>query len=169
MGFELLTYAVLALALSSDCAIRVFGDNKGVVEGWWNGRSRNSAVNGIFRRVHAHLEATDRIDSICATYVQSADNPADEPSHGIYASRSLLLPPINLPADIGHFLIDATAPLSPIELHLMHEGAYPTAASKAICSAVDTLERDKFNCARFLEHCINAHPEHRYNAQDNFR
>lgn len=48
VGFELLIYAIAA-ADSERRSFRVFGDNKGVVEGWWNFRSRNTAVNTVFK------------------------------------------------------------------------------------------------------------------------
>jgi hypothetical protein len=32
--------------------IKVFGDNRGVVEGWWKGRSCNRPTNDIFRHIH---------------------------------------------------------------------------------------------------------------------
>ena len=34
---------------------RVYSDNKGVIEGWWNGRSHNKATNDIFKWVHECL------------------------------------------------------------------------------------------------------------------
>lgn len=38
VGFELLTLSIIASS-SSDTHFKVYGDNKGVVEGWWKGRS----------------------------------------------------------------------------------------------------------------------------------
>ena len=39
--------------------IKVFGNNMGVVEGWWKGRSRNRPTNDIFRHIHSITEADD--------------------------------------------------------------------------------------------------------------
>jgi len=38
--------------------IKIFGDNKGVVEGWWKGRSRNTATNKVFKLVHNESKRT---------------------------------------------------------------------------------------------------------------
>ncbi|KAK6996089.1 hypothetical protein R3P38DRAFT_3629166 [Favolaschia claudopus] len=52
VGFELLVRTLIAMV---PCRVHVlvYGDNDGVVEGWWNGRSRNEEVNTVFRRVHS--------------------------------------------------------------------------------------------------------------------
>jgi hypothetical protein len=65
-------------------------------------------------------------------YVPSSSNPADNPSRGIYGSTSFLLPPINLPAELRTFLIDATKPLSTTEICLLCDGSYSTPATKLI-------------------------------------
>ena len=36
---------------------KVFGDNRGVVKGWWKGRSQNRPTNDIFRHIHSIMEA----------------------------------------------------------------------------------------------------------------
>ena len=92
---------------------RVYGDNNGVVEGWWTGRSRNAETNRVFRRIHKLL---DKCNSTLTTrYVNTAHNPADGPSRGIFPSRQLLLPPINLPDDLKPFIVDFDAPHHPSE------------------------------------------------------
>jgi hypothetical protein len=48
IGFELLVYAITRDE-DSQQHYRLHRDNKGVVEGWWNGRSCNSVVNDIFK------------------------------------------------------------------------------------------------------------------------
>src|SRR5262249_24568311 len=64
--------------------------------------SRNSAVNRVFRRVHAFLDA--RNITIRTRYVPSADNPADAPSRGEYGPTSLLLLPVAAPDEVAVFL-----------------------------------------------------------------
>ncbi|PSR72775.1 hypothetical protein PHLCEN_2v11338 [Hermanssonia centrifuga] len=54
VGFEFLVQTIVE-AGASKRTFRVYGDNKGVVEGWANGRSRNPQVNGVFKRVHKLL------------------------------------------------------------------------------------------------------------------
>jgi hypothetical protein len=117
-----------------------YGDNKGIVEGWWNGRSRNQAVNGVFRRLHTIIANNPSQHSFHTSYVRSRDNPADAPSRGIYPPAHLLLPPIRLPPELDRFLVDSQSPFTPTEQRLLREGRYPTAAAKRI---EDSNERDK--------------------------
>jgi hypothetical protein len=56
---ELLVRAVLELGQPS--GFKIFGDNNGVVEEWWTGRSRNSQTNKVFRRIHRVLERNNAI------------------------------------------------------------------------------------------------------------
>ena len=51
IGFELLCRSVAV----SDSHIKVYGDNRAVVEGWAKHSSRHSAVNNVFRRIHTFL------------------------------------------------------------------------------------------------------------------
>jgi len=111
VGMELLVQAILQH--STLPGIKVFGDNNGVVEGWWAGRSRNSQTNRVFRRIHELLE--ERGTFLATRYVNTAQNPADGPSRGIYPSKLLLLPPIKLPDEIKDFVVDFDAPLRPNE------------------------------------------------------
>jgi len=46
IGFKLLIYALVS-ADDSGAHHRLYGDNKSVVEGWWNCQSHNAAVNHI--------------------------------------------------------------------------------------------------------------------------
>ena len=58
IGFELLMRSLINLSSGSEALhFLVNGDNIGVVEGWWNGRSQNEAVNTVFRRIHTLLES----------------------------------------------------------------------------------------------------------------
>jgi hypothetical protein len=84
IGFLLLALTVVQQHphRNPDTHFRLFGDNKGVVEGWWKGRSRNRPTNLIFQRIH-QLCATHDIN-LHTRYVISEENPADGPSRGIY-------------------------------------------------------------------------------------
>ena len=121
VGFQFLVDAVIWAGRVGEC-FKLYGDNKGVVEGWWNGRSRNAAVNSVFKQIHDQIESQNFVDSIFAAYVPSAENPADKPSQGIYPPKAFLLPPISTPECLSRFLIDATEPLSDTKIHLLHKG-----------------------------------------------
>ena len=131
VGFELLIRTIPRLG-SSGGRFKVYGDNKGVVEGWWNFRSKNKTTNLVFRRIHSFLEQFNHSLSIHSAYVPSKSNPADPPSRGIYPPIDLLLPSINLPADLDRFIVDATLPYTPTEIRLFREGRYPLSLSKRI-------------------------------------
>lgn len=102
---------------------KVFGDNRGVVEGWWKGRSRNGPTNNIFRSIHDACQHSG--NAFLTRYVPSASNPADNPSRGIYDSPSLLLPTIPIPDDLKQFVADYDAPLLPAEIRLIRQGTAP--------------------------------------------
>ncbi|VDB83401.1 unnamed protein product [Peniophora sp. CBMAI 1063] len=112
LGFEFLVYAALAQRLPGN-RIKLWGDNKGVVEGWERGASRNPACNDVFKRILGVLEQCNI--SVVARYVQSARNPADEPSRGKYPPRALLLPPVPIHQDIAPFVVDFDTPIQPAE------------------------------------------------------
>nr|VWP02159.1 Structural maintenance of chromosomes protein [Ganoderma boninense] len=136
VGFELLVFVLLRIH-SHVRSFKVFGDNTGVVDGWRKGKSRNFAVNVIFKRLSAFLER--RCVMVHARYVTSASNPADNPSRGRYPSPALLLPPISIPATVAPFLIDWNAPLTDSErLH-----ATPTPLPKP--TGPSPAERLNFN------------------------
>ena len=52
---------------------KIYGDNRGVVKGWWSSRSRNVQVNEVFKRIHAFLN-TNRCQ-VFTRYIPSASNP----------------------------------------------------------------------------------------------
>ena len=108
---ELLVWAILQY--STHPGIKVHGDNIGVIKGWWIGWSRNAKTNQVFRRIHKLLENHNTI--LVTRYINTAQNPADGPSRGIYPSRNLLLPPVELPDNIKPFIVDFDAPLQPAE------------------------------------------------------
>lgn len=97
---------------------KIYGDNNGVVEGWWTGRSRNVETNRVFKRLHLLLEKSDAV--LTTRYVNTAKNPADGPSRGIHPPRHLLLPRIDIPEELERFIVDFDAPLQPSERALPH-------------------------------------------------
>ena len=131
VGFELLVRTVARVRGPSG-HFKVYGDNKGVVEGWWNFRSKNKPTNQVFRRIHTFLEQFHHTLSFHSAYIPSADNPADAPSRGVYPSNELLLPEIGLPSDLNRFIVDATFPFTPTEIRLFREGHYPPALANRI-------------------------------------
>ena len=101
VGMELLIRVIVREVPPGTC-FKIFGDNRGVVEGWWSGRSRNHQVNEIFKRIHLLLNLHR-----CAAYtryVLSASNPADGPSRGVFPGSSKLLPPVELPSELQPFI-----------------------------------------------------------------
>ena len=116
IGMELLIRTVLEY--HSLPGIKIYGDNTGVVEGWWSGRSRNTETNRVFRRIHDLLENHDTI--LITQYIHTSNNPADGPSRGAYPSRQLLLPPIKLPEEIKPFITNFDSPLQPGEQNSPH-------------------------------------------------
>jgi hypothetical protein len=127
VGFELLIKSIPGSGYS--CGnVKVYGDNKGVVEAWWNFRSKNKATNQVFRRIHTFLEQFNHAFSVQSAYVPSKTNPADPPSRGLYPPTRLLLPGLQVPADIDRFVVDATLPFTPTEIRFFREGRYPTSS-----------------------------------------
>jgi hypothetical protein len=103
VGFELLTLHLLPVSNKGD-HIKVYGDNRGVVEGWWSKSSSSGPTNRIFRRI---LESSENHDRTFHTrYVPSAHNPADPPSRGRFPPRELLLDNLDIPGELRPFLID---------------------------------------------------------------
>lgn len=109
---ELLTHALAANCLENSC-LKVYGDNWGVIEGWWKGRSHNHATNEVFKRIH-ELSATTKC-TFLTCYVPSTHNPADSPSRGKYPPANLLLPPVFILAEIQEFLANFNAPTPPAQ------------------------------------------------------
>jgi hypothetical protein len=64
---------------------RLFGDNMGVVEGWWKGQSRNRPTNEVFKMVNQISDNSNAF--FYSKYVPTKHNPADDPSRGIYPSH----------------------------------------------------------------------------------
>ena len=102
VGMELLIRSITREA-PPGTRFKVYGDNRGVVEGWWTGRSRSRQVNEVFKRIHSHLRAHKC--SVHTRYVPSAANPADGPSRGIFPGADKLLPPFDLPSELKPFVL----------------------------------------------------------------
>ena len=109
VGFELLIRAITRLSShDQEQHLLVHGDNQGVVEGWKRGRSRNPRVNEVFKRVTKLLRATNLV--VHVQYVKSGNNPADNPSRGIYPPEQLLLPPLDIPHELKSLIADHDHP-----------------------------------------------------------
>jgi hypothetical protein len=122
IGFEFLVLAIIqSHGPTSNPHFKVYGDNRGVVEGWWKGRSRNRATNSVFKRIH--LITSSAACSVLTRYIPSAHNPADDPSRGKYPPRSLLLPPLPIHPAIRNFIIDFDAPILPSERPQSHNSS----------------------------------------------
>ena len=104
VGMEFLIRSILQRAPPGS-RFKIYGDNRGVVEGWWTGRSRNSQINEVFKRIHSLLSVHEC--HVYTRYVQSASNPADGPSRGIFPDPSKLLPPIDLPPELKPFILSS--------------------------------------------------------------
>ena len=103
VGFELLTICLLKVSSKGD-HLQVYGDNLGVVEGWWKKSSPNRPTNKVFRRILELSEKNDR--TIYTRYVPSANNPADGPSRGIFPPLELRLDEFNIPCELRPFLLN---------------------------------------------------------------
>ncbi|KAE8241337.1 hypothetical protein A4X03_0g8171 [Tilletia caries] len=65
---------------ASDCVLRIFSDNKGVIGAFRKGRSRGRSANSIMRSLIAF--AMQHHLDVRVTYVATDVNPADAPSRG---------------------------------------------------------------------------------------
>jgi hypothetical protein len=127
IGFEFLVKSILPSSSPGD-NFKIFGDNRGVIEGWWKGRSKNKATNSVFRRIHD--VASSYQCTIHSQYVPSKENPADDPSRGIYPPESLLLPAVPIPAEISCFVINYNRPQQPTEIDAYRRGNAPAPCPK---------------------------------------
>ena len=127
IGFLFLILTILPSS-TSGTNVKVFCDNKGVVKGWWKGRSWNTATNEVFKLVHDESERTGI--TFHTQYIPSKDNPTNDPSCGIYHPRSLLLPPIAIPHAYQQLVVNFDEEPRPIELCQIHEGTAPKPSPK---------------------------------------
>jgi hypothetical protein len=107
IAFELLVQHIVS-STPRGSHLKVFGDNVGVVEGWWKGHSHNLKVNKVFRCIHSVCASSNC--TIHTHYVCSKANPADDPSRGVYPPLSLLLPPSRIPPELLPFIRDFDPP-----------------------------------------------------------
>ena len=103
IGFEFLVRALCEISSRGE-QITVYGDNHGVVEGWWKRSSANKPTNCIFRHILELSEDSDRV--VHTKYIPSTQNPADGPSRGRYPPFNLLLNHIPIPSEVQPFIID---------------------------------------------------------------
>jgi hypothetical protein len=129
VGFEFVTDTLLA-SHPRGGHLKIYGDNRGVVEGWWKGKSRNKPTNTVFKRIHQKTSSV--ACTIHSRYVASKANPADGPSRGIYPPRSDLLPPIPIPFELRDLVADFDAELNATELRLHREGNMPKPVPKSL-------------------------------------
>ena len=131
VSFEFLIRAV-DIHLSDPRHVILHGDNTSIIEGWRVGRHCNRAVNTIFKHIHAFLESARHVCGIATCYIPIEDNPADQPSRGIYDARHCLLLPFQLPEHLRVFLTDTNDPLSARELRELREGWYSSNATRTL-------------------------------------
>ena len=101
VGFELLVQHIVSSG-ASNIHFKVFRDNRGVVEGWWNRHSRNKLTNDTFKRIHSLMDEADC--TVITRYIPSGKNPADGPSHGLYPPSHLRLPVVLIPHALQPFI-----------------------------------------------------------------
>jgi len=123
IGFELLVLHVISDG-TSDLHFQVFGDNRGVVEGWWNGHSHNGPTNDTFKHIHSALKAANCV--IHTRYIPSGINPTDGPSQGIYPPIHLMLPDLPIPHALCPFIDNITM------AHIPPHPASPTPIQKSL-------------------------------------
>jgi hypothetical protein len=119
VGFLFLCITICDAHPPPSSHIKTLGDNRGVVEGWWSGRSRNRPTNLIFRDIHNISEA--EAITFHTQHVPSEENPADGPSRGLYGADSLLLRPIIIPPNLSSFVANFDDAPLPSELRLIRE------------------------------------------------
>ena len=102
IGFELLVIYLLTVSSKGD-HLQVYGDNRGVVEGWRKKSSPNKPTNKVFRLILNVTEKGDR--TVHTRYVPSATNPADGPSRGVFPPHELRLDELNIPNELRPFLL----------------------------------------------------------------
>ncbi|KAB5587875.1 reverse transcriptase [Ceratobasidium theobromae] len=136
-------------------------DNQGVVFALEAGHSRSHPQNELIKFIT--LQAAEFNIHIHTSYIASADNPADHPSHGLHPTTKLtqFSGHINIPPHLAPFLAHATLvppdnpTVMPLPPHTSCGLTHPTTNYPASymtmhnCGAVEKL---------FMEACINYQP-----------
>lgn len=99
-ALELLTYALEARGIR-DVTIRVFSDNTGIIGAIRKGRSRNTEINSVIRRMSAVLDSINVVFDL--EYIVSELNPADPLSRGVLGDPARRLQSITLPPELSNF------------------------------------------------------------------
>jgi hypothetical protein len=111
VGLELaIRYVFERIAPGKHSDVRFWCDNSGVTEGWWKQRSRNRAVNDVFKRIGTFLEKHEA--RAHTRYIESARNPADGPSRFDFSGLSAAdrLPALALDSELNGLLVDTREP-----------------------------------------------------------
>jgi len=90
--------------------LKAFGNNTEVIQGWWRGQSCNSQINNVFKWIHSITAASACV--IHTRFIPSKCNLADDPSRDVYPPPALLLPPLDIPAELSPFIVNFDSPLS---------------------------------------------------------
>ena len=99
--FELLTLCVCSFSSKGEHIV-LYGNNQGVVKGWWKCCSTNKLTNHVFQHVLQLSEDCRR--KIHMRYVLSAKNPTDGPSWGHYPPPApSCSTPLPSPTRYNHF------------------------------------------------------------------
>ena len=137
VGMELLIRFILT-RIPRGTRFKVYGDNRGVVEGWWSGRSRNPQTNDVFKRIHLLLRIHG--GAVFTRYIPSASNPADGPSRGIFPSFDKFIPSIILPPELEPLVFPHDHPEHGFSRQRRdHRSIHPT--NKPNISPVDAEQR----------------------------
>jgi hypothetical protein len=136
--------------------IRFWCDNAGVTEAWWKRRSRNTAVNDVFKRLGSFLDSLGV--SAHTRYIESARNPADQPSRFNFSALrpAHALPPLDLLSELECLIADHRAPIQPAERNKPRPVAIPIITlpeererrREALCTA-DQLNSDLVTDPRY--------------------
>lgn len=131
VGFLLLTLAIISAGTKQahETHYRAYGDNRGVVEGWWRGKSRNEPTNLIFRSLHQICKENGI--RMHTRYVPTERNPADDPSRGVFGPPDDVLPHFPIPAELQSHIIDYDSPRTATELRHIRQGRLPQPAAKS--------------------------------------
>jgi hypothetical protein len=102
IAVELALHSLIAAGFSN-CHITLHSDNSSVVGSIQAGASRNSPQNSILRKIVSLMQSSSIW--LSTIWVPSAENPADDPSHGSFPPPSQLFPyPPLIPTHLKPFV-----------------------------------------------------------------